>query len=120
MGFSRLHVFRYSARAGTPAAAMADQVSPAIRATRAAELRSAGERLTERAAETMRGRSAELLVERVARAQADGVRRVEGTTREYLRAVTAHPSARPGDLVTVMLGGLLGTGAVESVVESSR
>jgi len=120
MRFSRLHVFRYSARAGTPAATMEDQVSPPVRASRAGELRSCGERLMEVAAETMRGRSAELLVERVARAEADGLRRIEGTTREYLRVVAVHESARPGDLVTVVLGGLLASGAVESMVESSR
>ncbi len=38
-GFSKVHVFPYSRRAGTPAADRADQVPPEVRARRAAELR---------------------------------------------------------------------------------
>ena len=40
IGFSRMHVFRYSARPGTPAATMPDQVDPAVMAARSAELRA--------------------------------------------------------------------------------
>ena len=119
-GFSRLHVFRYSARAGTPAAVMADQVPPQVRAARSAELRALGERLTLRAAREARGRSAQLLVERVSPAGPDGVRRVEGTTREYLRAAVSHTSAVPGTLLQVRLGEADTTGVVSSVVESLR
>lgn len=119
IGFSRLHVFRYSARAGTPAATMAGQVPPAVRASRAAEIRALGEELAERAATSARGSAAELLVERVVTAT-DGHRRVEGTTREYLRAVMSHPSAVPGDGIDVVLGAPGPTGAVECVVESPR
>ena len=39
VGFSRMHVFRYSARPGTPAATMPDQVDPRVMAERAARLR---------------------------------------------------------------------------------
>lgn len=117
-GFSRLHVFRYSARAGTPAAAMADQVPPQVRAARSAELRALGERLMLQTAGAAQGRTAELLVERVAPARPDGVRRVEGTTREYLRAVVVHATAAPGALVRVRLGEADATGMVSSVVES--
>lgn len=117
-GFSRLHVFRYSARAGTPAAEMGDQVPPQVRVARSAELRALGERLTMQAAGAARGRSAELLVERVAPARLDGVRRVEGTTREYLRAIVPHRSAVPGALLRVRLGEAGTKGVVSSVVES--
>ena len=44
-GFSRLHVFPYSRREGTPAAERADQVPPELRARRAAELRAIGAEL---------------------------------------------------------------------------
>lgn len=119
-GFSRLHVFRYSARAGTPAAVMADQVPPEVRTARSAELRALGERLTLRAAREARGRSAQLLVERVSPAGPDGVRRVEGTTREYLRVIAPHERAMPGALLQVRLGEADTTGVVSSVVESLR
>ena len=38
MGFSRMHVFRYSKRPGTPAAARGDQVSPEVSAKRSARM----------------------------------------------------------------------------------
>lgn len=44
-GFSKMHVFPYSQRAGTPAAAREDQVEAQVRADRAARLRALGERL---------------------------------------------------------------------------
>lgn len=118
--FSRLHVFRYSARAGTPAASMPGQVPPETRAARSAELRALGERLSLQAAGAAQGRTAELLVERVTNAHPDGVRRVEGTTREYLRATVRHETAGPGALLQVTLGEAGATGVVSSVVESLR
>ena len=39
VGFSRLHVFRYSVRPGTPAASMPDQVAPEVMASRSAAVR---------------------------------------------------------------------------------
>ena len=44
-GFTRLHVFRYSPRVGTPAAALPDQVAPAVKAARARSLRDVSQRL---------------------------------------------------------------------------
>ena len=44
-GFSKIHVFPYSRREGTPAAARPDQVSPAVKAARAASLRALGDHL---------------------------------------------------------------------------
>ncbi len=44
-GFSRMHVFRYSARPGTPAAVAPDQVAPEIMAERSARLRGVAQRL---------------------------------------------------------------------------
>ena len=39
-GFSKIHVFPYSQRTGTPAAARPDQIDPAVKAARARELRA--------------------------------------------------------------------------------
>lgn len=44
VGFSRMHVFRYSARPGTPAASAPDQVPPEVMAARSSELRHVAER----------------------------------------------------------------------------
>lgn len=43
--FAKIHVFPYSQRAGTPAAARSDQVVPKIRALRATQLRVVGDEL---------------------------------------------------------------------------
>ncbi len=117
-GFSRLHVFRYSARAGTPAAVMPGQVAPAERARRAAELREAGARRMHETALAWAGREAEMLVERVRDQGGGGSRVVEGTTREYLRVQAADAGAVPGDLATVRLQAPNGPGAVPGVIES--
>lgn len=45
IGFAKLHVFPFSEREGTPAAAMAGEVPMAVRRERAAALREAGRRL---------------------------------------------------------------------------
>jgi len=116
--FSRLHVFRYSARTGTPAAAMPMQTPPPVRATRAAGLRDLGQRLAARAAHSAEGTVAELLVERVRPGGYDGHRRVEGTTREYLRVEVPHQDAVAGELLQVRLGRPGPTGILEGVVES--
>ena len=50
--FAKMHAFPYSRRAGTPAAERPDQVPPAVKAARAAQLRALGDEL--RAAERAR------------------------------------------------------------------
>lgn len=97
IGFSKLHVFRYSARANTPAAAMPDQVAPDVRAARAGELRDLGERLRESFSASRAGETVEVLVERID----DGI--AVGTTREYLHVETAvGPEVAIGDLIDVV------------------
>lgn len=102
--FSRLHVFRYSRRPGTPAADMPDQVSAEVKAERSAALRALGERLAVRYAASQAGTIAEVLVERIGEADA-GTRFAEGTTREYLRvrAVPTGTTPATGSLVRVRL-----------------
>lgn len=96
IGFSRLHVFRYSARPGTPAAAMEAQVPPSVRAERSARLRALGDRLAHAYAESWVGRQVEVLVERTTNGLAEGV------TREYARARVLAPGARPGEVVRAL------------------
>jgi threonylcarbamoyladenosine tRNA methylthiotransferase MtaB len=72
MGFARLHVFRYSRRAGTPAAARVDQVSPAVVSERARRMRELGDRLHERFLERCIGSDVEVLVERSVDGESEG------------------------------------------------
>jgi threonylcarbamoyladenosine tRNA methylthiotransferase MtaB len=96
MGFSKLHVFRYSARAGTPAAAL-PQVEPVVRAARAAELRALGDILCEQALVERTPRLTEVLFERV-----DGGF-ATGTTRDYLHVRMQENGVAPGEVRDVLL-----------------
>lgn len=90
-GFSRLHVFPYSRREGTPAAGRADQVAAEVKRERASRLRAIGKEL----------READLLARR-------GTRElvlVEGATAltESYHEVAAPESSAPGSLVPLTL-----------------
>ncbi|MFU8891141.1 MAG: tRNA (N(6)-L-threonylcarbamoyladenosine(37)-C(2))-methylthiotransferase MtaB, partial [Anaerosomatales bacterium] len=102
VGFTRLHVFRYSKREGTAAAAMPFQVAPEESVRRARVLRGRDRHLRATYAESRRGEAAELLVEEVSTSGSD--RSAIGTTGDYLRASIAADDVAPGDLVRVRLG----------------
>lgn len=100
-GFSRLHVFRYSLRAGTTAAEMPEHVAPRVKSERARQLRALDARLRARFARQSVGSNAEVLVERIGED-----RNAEGTTREYLQVVLEDVQCAEGDVVTVRLAGV--------------
>lgn len=96
-GFSKIHVFRYSERPGTPAASL-PQLDPQTRAARAGQLREVGEKLRADYIASRRSSVAELLVESVSQGVADG------TTRDYLRVTLDAPAGvAVGDVVDVAL-----------------
>jgi threonylcarbamoyladenosine tRNA methylthiotransferase MtaB len=61
--FSRLHVFRYSPRSGTPAAEFPDRVQDSVASKRSQEVRSLGESLARKFHSQMLGQVSEVLVE---------------------------------------------------------
>jgi len=63
VGFSKLHVFRFSPRQGTPAAEMPDQVPEAVKWQRAEALSELGDRLRRRYFRSLCGRALQVLVE---------------------------------------------------------
>lgn len=93
-----LHVFEFSPRAGTPAATMDGQASHELRRSRTARLIALGERKKREAALRMKGRSVEVLIERVDEAGAG-----HGWTGEYIRAKVADaPGVNEVVAVTVL------------------
>jgi len=91
-GFSKVHVFPYSRRAGTPAADRADQVPPEVRVRRAAELRALAAELR--------------AVDRARRAGAVELAVVESpgrATTESYHEIAVDPAHAPGVLVEVAL-----------------
>lgn len=94
-GFTKVHVFRYSAREGTPAASMLRQVDPPVKADRAARLSRFADDLRS-AAIARATMPLSVLVERV-----DGDI-ASGTSLEYFRVTfSTDGSVRVGDVVDV-------------------
>lgn len=63
VGFSRLHVFKYSPREGTPAADMPDQVDPRVANRRSHRMTALGERLAGAFCRRLKGRHLSVLFE---------------------------------------------------------
>lgn len=83
VGFSAIHVFKYSKRKGTKAADMTDQVPDQIKAKRSDELISLGEKLKNSFMESFIGDKKNVLFEE--HELIDGLKYYTGHTREYLK-----------------------------------
>ncbi len=98
-GFARMHVFPYSEREGTKAAAMAGSVPRHIREERARQLIAVGKALERAALEGRIGRTDEVLVEEI-----DAQGRGTGYTGGYMRVHVQ--GAQPGEIVRVRITGI--------------
>ena len=63
LGFSKIHIFPFSPRKGTPAATMPDQVSPEVKQRRVEQLERLGEVLRDRYHASLEGKRLQMLVE---------------------------------------------------------
>ncbi len=88
LGLARLHVFPYSSRPGTPAAAMAGQVPAGVKAERASRMRSAGTAAERAFAGQFLGHTVRVLWE--SERSGIGGREWHGLTDNYLRVASAH------------------------------
>ncbi len=98
MSFSRLHVFKYSPRERTPAAAFPHQVDPAAKEKRSQILRQLGEKLSSAYTKRFIGRKMTVLLEKAATGET-----MEGLTEQYLRVRLKAPSSLRGDIVPVLI-----------------
>jgi tRNA-2-methylthio-N6-dimethylallyladenosine synthase len=99
VGYDNVFVFRYSARPGTPAASMPDQVAPDVKAARNGHLLEVAGRTAAARSRRLEGRTVEVLVDGVSkRNEAE----VSGRTR-CNRVVNFHGEGRVsvGDVVPV-------------------
>jgi threonylcarbamoyladenosine tRNA methylthiotransferase MtaB len=78
VGFSKIHIFPFSPRRGTPAADMPNQVPPQIKAERVARLATLEVELRDRYFSSLRGRTLRILVE-----SASSPGHVAGTSCRY-------------------------------------
>jgi len=108
IGFSRLHVFRYSARTGTPASSMADQVPAEVKKLRAENLIELGITAMRRFASSQVGELADVLVE----SQAKQPNHLTGFTDNYVEARFPGDPALRGQIVPVRIVGVDQDGAI--------
>lgn len=94
IGFSRLHIFRYSLRNGTPAAQMQPHVPAGVKTARAKALQALAEREAYRFNSTLVGKDVEVLVE-----SEEGDSCV-GHTANYVKAYLPSTHRAIGDVVT--------------------
>lgn len=90
--FSKIHVFPYSKREGTPAAARIDQVPPGVKADRAQRLRDLGDLLRDKEREARKGTRELAVVEE------EGI----ALTESYFE-VPAPKNAKAGEMIDITL-----------------
>lgn len=103
VGFSNLHVFKFSPRKGTPAATFSGQVDARNKEKRSQELLQLADELARAYAGRFLGRQVEVLVE--GRTD-DGL--LEGLTGNYLRAAFSGPEDLIGNMVLIEVDALDG------------
>jgi threonylcarbamoyladenosine tRNA methylthiotransferase MtaB len=111
MDFMKLHVFRYSARAGTVAARMPDQVPVTARKERSAQLLALSDAGARRFWARFIGREMPVLWEQVSGASEAGFHNA-GLTDNYIRVEMIAPDALTNTISTVRLSDLTARGVL--------
>ncbi len=105
--FSKIHVFPFSARAGTVAATLPNQISSQIKKARAGLALEISREKVKNFSEKLLGKTVEIIAE----TSTDGI--VDGLTRNYVRVYTPDKNIRLGEVIKVKVDkifkdGLLG------------
>ncbi len=100
IGFSKIHVFKYSPRKGTPAAEMKNQVSPEEKERRSEIMLSLSDELEKKYLERFAGRDMEVLYEQEMQGE-DGY--IEGLTNNYIRVMAKGDIGLKGKLIETEL-----------------
>ncbi len=103
IGFSQLHVFRYSPRRGTPAADYSNQIPPGVSAARSARMIELGHRLGSAFKRRMLGKKTDVLVED---SREGKMGQLAGFTPNYLRVLLDVPESEINRIASVKLAGL--------------
>lgn len=115
MGFSRLHVFRYSPRRGTPAASFPEQIPAQIKSRRSQKMIELGKELSLSFHQRYVGQKVEVLWEE---SSADpGGELWQGHTSTYVQVRAYRGEGKPGDLQMVIIEGADEEGIWGNVVE---
>lgn len=103
IGFSQLHVFRYSPRKGTPAADYTDQVTPTISSERSREMIQLGDELSLSFRQRMLGKNRKVLIEE---SREGDKNLLAGFTDNYLRVLLDVPDNTINKILPVKLSTL--------------
>ena len=103
IGFSQLHVFRYSPRRGTPAADYPNQVPPDVSAARSGRMIDLGNHLGNGFKRRMLGKKMDVLVEDCREGKTG---QLAGFTPNYLRVLLDVPESEINRVASVKLVGL--------------
>ncbi|MBR4904475.1 MAG: tRNA (N(6)-L-threonylcarbamoyladenosine(37)-C(2))-methylthiotransferase MtaB [Selenomonadaceae bacterium] len=93
--FSKIHVFPYSARTGTVAATLPNQISPQIKKSRAGRALEISQAKSENFYKQFIGKTVEIIAE----TSTDGI--VDGLTKNYIRVYVPDKNIRLGEVITV-------------------
>jgi threonylcarbamoyladenosine tRNA methylthiotransferase MtaB len=99
-GFSKIHIFPFSPRRGTPAAQMPNQVPPEVKSERTRQLAELESLLRERYFASLQGRVLDVLVE----SPAEDRQRVRGTSCRYAPVELPASRASIGQMIRVEAG----------------
>ncbi|ACL76583.1 tRNA (N(6)-L-threonylcarbamoyladenosine(37)-C(2))-methylthiotransferase MtaB [Ruminiclostridium cellulolyticum] len=106
IGFSKIHVFKYSPRKGTPAAVMKNQIGPEEKERRSEIMLDLSDELEKKYMEGFVGRNMEVLYEQEMQGK-EGY--IEGLTKNYIRVMAKGDSNLKGKLMETKLYKVNGT-----------
>lgn len=115
MAFMKIHAFRYSARAGTAAARMPDQIPPDVKKERSARLLALSDSGARAFAQRFVGSALPVLWEHVSGASERGFRN-SGLTGNYLRVVMDAPGVLTNTITPVRLAAVTDEGLLGQIV----
>ena len=95
--FSKIHVFPFSARAGTVAASLPNQIPPQIKKARASQALEISRAKAEKFSERLLGKTVEIIAE----TSAEGI--VDGLTKNYVRVYTSAENIRLGEVARIKI-----------------
>ena len=100
VGFSKIHIFPFSARRGPPAAQLPDQIPPEVKADRVRQLAELELLLRDRYFASLEGRALDVLVE----SPGEDRLRVRGTSCRYAPVELPASRASIGQMIRVTAG----------------
>ena len=107
IGFSQIHVFKYSKRSGTVAANMPNQIDEKVKTLRSEELIATGNVLTQSYRKNLIGKKEELLLEQ--EKVIKDRQYIVGHTKNYVPVVIEKRDFKPGEIVNVTIKDFINT-----------